>query len=155
MNDYVQGLAGAFLGDNPDPQLVADIADGDWFDAEVVEYVGRTMGADVSPYKVYQAWDRAGRPDYGQYLPFDYNAWGPGYRREQTAEARVEAITDLVEDALVKKVIALVEDGGWQAVPCEKWEGQEGWFTDAGRLFDLETQSGYLVPPVVEVGDTE
>lgn len=28
MNDYVQGLAGAFLGDNPDPQFVADIADG-------------------------------------------------------------------------------------------------------------------------------
>lgn len=57
---------------------------------------------------------------------------------------------DLVEDALVEKVIALVEDGGWEAVPCEKWEGQEGWFTDAGHLFGLETKSGYLVPLLSE-----
>ena len=152
MNDYVQGLAEAFLGDNPDPQFIADIADGNWLDAEVVEYVGKAMCADVSPYKVYQAWDRAGRPDYGQYLPFDYNDWGPGYRREQTAEARVAAVVDRVADALIGLVIALVGDGGWEAVPCEKCEGQEGWFTDAGHLFGLETQSGYLVPPLLERG---
>ena len=148
VNDYVQGLAGAFLGDNPDPYFVADIADGNWFDAEVVEYVGKAMGADVSPYKVYQAWDRAGRPDYGQYLSCDYNAWGPGYRREQTAEARVSAVADCVADALIGLVIALVEDGGWEAVPCTVCNDQPGWFTDAGHLFGLETRSGYLVAPV-------
>ena len=150
MNGYVQGLAEAFLGDNPDPQFIADIADGNWLDAEVVEYVGKAMCADVSPYKVYQAWDRAGRPDYGQYLPCDYNAWGPGYRREQTAEARVSAVADCVADALIELVIALVEDGGWEAVPCMVCNDQPGWFTDAGHLFGLETQSGYLVPLVSE-----
>lgn len=157
MNDYVQGLAEAFLGDNPDPQFIADMADGNWFDAEVVEYVGKAMGADVSPYKVYQAWDRAGRPDYGQYLPCDYNAWGgggggPGYRRGQTAEARVGAVAAIVADALIELVIALVEDGGWEAVPCTVCNDQPGWFTDAGHLFGLETQSGYLVPPLSERG---
>nr|DAR59588.1 MAG TPA: hypothetical protein [Caudoviricetes sp.] len=150
MNDYVQVLAEAFLGDNPDPQFIADIADGNWLDAEVVEYVGKAVGAHVSLYKVYQAWDHAGRPDYGQYLPFDYNDWGPDYRREQIANARTSAIADRVADALATLVIALVEDGGWEAVPCEKCEGQEGWFTDAGHLFGLETQSGYLVPPLSE-----
>lgn len=150
MNDYIQELAETFLGDDPEPQLVADIVDGCYFGSEVGEYVAKAMGADVSVNAVFDAWDQAGRPYYSQYLPWDYNDWGPDYMREKIAEAYVDAVAGFVEDALVKEAIAMVETGGWKVVPCEKYSGQEGWFTDAGHLFGLETRSGYLVPPVSE-----
>lgn len=155
MNDYVQELAETFLGDNPDPQLAADIVDNCYFGSEVGECMAKAMDADVSVNAVFDAWDRAGRPDYSQYLPCDYNDRGPDYRREQTAEARVEAVASLVEYALVERVIALVEDRDWEAVPCEKYEGQPGWFTDAGHLFGLETRSAYLVPQCRRMRDHE
>ena len=150
MNGYVESLARRILGDNPDPQLVASIVDGTVLMTDMDDWLAPLIGADVSPDKVEESWERAECPEYHHYLPGDYAQNGIVYWREQTANARASAIADCVTDALVTIVIALVEDGGWEAVPCEKWEGQEGWFTDAGHLFGLETQSGYLVPPLSE-----
>lgn len=154
MNAYIESLARRVLGDNPLPEFAAAIVDGAVSMVDMDDWVSRAIGGDVSPRGVWEAWARAGKPDYGPYLPFDYNDWGPDYRREQTANARVSAIADCVADALVtlviELVIELVIDGEWEAAPCEEYDGQQGWFTDAGHLFGLEIQSGYLVPLLSE-----
>lgn len=150
MNDYVESLARRVLGDNPFPEFAAAIVDGTLLMTDMDDWLAALIGADVSPDKVEESWERAGCPEYHHYLPGDYAQNGIVYWREQTANARASAIADCVTDALVDIVVELVGRGDWEAIPCEKFTGQPGWFTDAGHLFGLETQSGYLVPTLSE-----
>lgn len=126
--------------------MAAKIIDGDVSPSELFEALAYLTG-DTNK-GVFEAWDKLGRPEYWQYLPADYDLErDPDLRRSYIADARLYAIADMVDVEILYEVLRVIEDNNWEVVACEEYNDQPGWFVDAGHLFELETHSGYLVPP--------
>ena len=146
MCDYVNFLAKRIIGTDLKPNMAAKIIDGDVSLSELFEALAYLTG-DTNK-GIFEAWDKLGRPEYWHYLPADYDLErNPDCRRDCITNARLWAITDMVNVEILYEVLHVIEDDNWEIVACEEYNDQPGWFVDAGHLFELETNSGYLVSP--------
>lgn len=148
MNKYIRNLASRLIEPDLTSEFAACILDGEVFHHDVDEDIARLIGG--SSHAVYVAWDKAGRPEYWQYLPLDSEDdfdIDPQVRHVNIDNALIMAISDMVVDALVDVVLERIQRDGWRVVACEKYDRQPGWFYDAGHHFELGVNSGYLVAP--------
>lgn len=88
MNEYIRSLARAIIWPILTPEFAAQVVDGDIDIYNLFETVDDIVGASYR--SVFEAWDKADRPEYEHYLPAYYDLErDPDTRRDYIYNARL------------------------------------------------------------------